>query len=128
MLADALVLREAIYDVLSPVARNALPKGEALTTLNAALEPLLASSCLTIDGAGARRLWKGAPSALEQVLWPVAWSTVDLVLSDDLSCVRECGNRECHWLFVDRSRDRSRRWCSMAICGNLINVRRFRAK
>jgi len=50
------------------------------------------------------------------------------MLNDELSRVRECANQECHWLFVDRSRNRSRRWCDMAICGNVMKVRRFRQK
>ncbi|MCL6580471.1 MAG: CGNR zinc finger domain-containing protein [Firmicutes bacterium] len=39
-----------------------------------------------------------------------------------------CANADCGWLFYDDSRNRSRRWCDGRYCGNLIKVRRFRAK
>ena len=128
VLVDGRHLREAIYDVMSAVAGGTAPQGAALDALNAALKPLLSASRLWADNSGARRLWSGPPAALERLLWPVAWSTFDLMLSDELSRVRECANQECHWLFVDRSRNRSRRWCDMAICGNVMKVRRFRQK
>jgi predicted RNA-binding Zn ribbon-like protein len=104
------------------------PQTAALEALNAALKPLLSASHVSVDDRGARLLWSGPPAALEQVLWPVAWSILELMLNDELSRVRECANQECHWLFVDRSRNRSRRWCDMAICGNVMKVRRFRQK
>jgi predicted RNA-binding Zn ribbon-like protein len=128
VLADARRLREAIYDVLSAVAGGMAPPTAALEALNAALKPLLSASHVSVDDRGARLLWSGPPAALEQVLWPVAWSILELMLNDELSRVRECANQECHWLFVDRSRNRSRRWCDMAICGNVMKVRRFRQK
>jgi predicted RNA-binding Zn ribbon-like protein len=37
-----------------------------------------------------------------------------------------CGNRLCRWVFADRSRNRSRRWCDMAACGNRAKVARHR--
>lgn len=39
-----------------------------------------------------------------------------LSLLPEVHRIRICLN--CHWLFVDRSRNRSRRWCDMAVCGN----------
>jgi predicted RNA-binding Zn ribbon-like protein len=37
-----------------------------------------------------------------------------------------CGNRLCRWVFADRSRNSSRRWCDMAACGNRAKVARHR--
>ncbi len=42
--------------------------------------------------------------------------------------IRRCGNRSCTWIFYDESRNRSRRWCDPRHCGNLIKVRRHRAR
>jgi predicted RNA-binding Zn ribbon-like protein len=128
VLADARLLREAIYDVLSAIACGVAPQRAALDGLNAALKPLLSASSFRVDDRGAGLVWSGPPAALERVLWPVARSTFELMLSNELSRVRECANQECHWLFVDRSRNHSRRWCAMAICGNVMKVRRFRQK
>jgi hypothetical protein len=42
--------------------------------------------------------------------------------------VRVCSNPLCRWLFVDRSRNGSRRWCDMSICGNRAKLRRYRRR
>jgi predicted RNA-binding Zn ribbon-like protein len=39
-----------------------------------------------------------------------------------------CRSDDCRWVFVDRSRNRSRRWCDMAACGNVQKVRAFRER
>lgn len=66
--------------------------------------------------------------ALDRMLWVLTQSAVELLTSDEISRVRECGGEECGWLFFDTSRNRSRQWCDMQDCGNLAKVRRFRTR
>ncbi len=66
--------------------------------------------------------------ALGRALWPLVRSAVDLLTSPDLERLKLCEADDCGWLFVDASRNRSRRWCDMSGCGNLAKVRRFRAR
>ncbi len=61
---------------------------------------------------------------LESVLWPIAMSAADLLVSANVAKVRECEAGDCYWLFLDNSRNRSRRWCSMEACGNREKARR----
>ena len=75
---------------------------------------------------GACWIWDDAPTDLEAVLWPVAWSAGDLLTSSQLEHVKECNG--CPWLFLDASRNHSRRWCDMRDCGNRNKVRKFRAR
>jgi len=64
---------------------------------------------------------------LERVLWPIAQSGSELLTSgDDRSLVRECASDTCEWLFIDRTRNHSRRWCDMADCGNRAKQQRLR--
>jgi len=42
--------------------------------------------------------------------------------------IKTCRARDCGWKFVDHSRNRSRRWCDMAVCGNLAKTRQYRAR
>ena len=56
--------------------------------------------------------------ALPALLLPVARSLADLVCTEDFTHVKACEGPECTLLFVDRTRGRGRRWCSMAVCGN----------
>lgn len=59
------------------------------------------------------------------MLWPVARSAADLLVSPDLARVRKCAGPTCDWPFVDMSRNRSRRWCDMRECGNRAKARRY---
>jgi predicted RNA-binding Zn ribbon-like protein len=54
----------------------------------------------------------------ESLLFPLARSLADLVCTEDFTYVKACEGPECTLLFVDRTRGRVRRWCSMAVCGN----------
>jgi predicted RNA-binding Zn ribbon-like protein len=62
------------------------------------------------------------------MLWPVARSAADLLTSQEQSRVRECAASDCGWLFLDLSRNRSRRWCDMETCGNRTKARRHYAR
>lgn len=42
--------------------------------------------------------------------------------------IRICDNPDCLWVFYDDTRSRTKRFCDDTMCGNLMKVRRFRAK
>jgi predicted RNA-binding Zn ribbon-like protein len=54
----------------------------------------------------------------ESLLLPIGRSLADLVCAEDFAFVKACEGPSCTLLFVDRTRGRARRWCSMAVCGN----------
>jgi predicted RNA-binding Zn ribbon-like protein len=58
------------------------------------------------------------------MLWPIASSAADLLTSERLKKVRLCEAKTCTWLFLDESRNHSRRWCDMKVCGNREKARR----
>ena len=62
------------------------------------------------------------------MLQPILQSAADLLTSEALARLRRCGNPTCSWLFIDETRNRSRRWCEMASCGNVLKVRRHRER
>lgn len=57
--------------------------------------------------------------------WPLdlatARSALGLIASPDNKRMKICPN--CEWLFIDRSKNRSRTWCDMAVCGNRAKAR-----
>lgn len=128
-LAGGRVLREAIYAVFSAHAsRRPAPAG-AVATLNAAMAPSLARLQLEVRaGGGFGWRWSLEDGALDGLLAPIVDSAAELLTSPDLARVRECEADNCGWLFLDRSRNRSRRWCDMAVCGNRAKVRRHYAR
>jgi predicted RNA-binding Zn ribbon-like protein len=72
--------------------------------------------------------WRASADGFDAVLAAVLSEAIALLTSTDLNAVRECGGDDCTWLFVDRSRNRSRRWCSMSDCGNVEKARRHYAR
>jgi predicted RNA-binding Zn ribbon-like protein len=126
-LARALQVREALFALFSAMAgRRPLPPG-ALARVNSTLPAALAHARLTTDGAGAAWTWVEEPD-LDRVLWPVLRGAGELLASPDHQLVRACAARDCDWLFLDRSRNGSRRWCDMAVCGNREKARRFQRR
>jgi predicted RNA-binding Zn ribbon-like protein len=69
-------------------------------------------------GAGlafeSRRRWRSS----DTLLIPIARSIADLLTTENFSDVKACQGHACTLLFVDHTRGRARRWCSMAVCGN----------
>lgn len=63
-----------------------------------------------------------------RIIGAVARSAADLLTSGELERVKVCDAHDCGWFFVDVSRNRSRRWCDMAGCGNRDKARRYRAR
>jgi len=64
---------------------------------------------------------------LETALAAIAGSFAQDVVQGDPSRLKTCQNKDCLWVFLDRSKNRSRRWCENT-CGNLMKVRRFRRR
>lgn len=54
----------------------------------------------------------------ESLLLPIAEALARLLAEEDLTDVKPCAGPTCTLMFADRTRGRSRRWCSMEICGN----------
>lgn len=124
----ALRLREAIHDTFAAVAMGEPIPGAALAALSGEWAEARGRMRLDTDAAGEVRaiLPPGAP--LERIIRSLAASAGDLLLDVDPARIKTCAGNECGYLYVDLSRNRSRRWCDMAECGNRAKVRRFRAR
>jgi predicted RNA-binding Zn ribbon-like protein len=124
-LAQARALREALYRLLSARAAGLPATADDLHTVNRAIGRAMASAGLAPSGPGGFEWsWPGARQGLDRVAWWVARSTAFLLTSKDLAKVRECAGFDCGWLFLDGTKNRSRRWCNMATCGNRAKGRR----
>lgn len=123
-LQAARALREALYGLFSARAHGrAVPPGD-LAALNRALREALPHLCLGCDAASPAWRWEEMERHLTAPLWLIARAGADLLTADKPAPVRECGGSQCTWLFLDLSRGRSRRWCSMTSCGNREKARR----
>jgi predicted RNA-binding Zn ribbon-like protein len=120
----AIRLREALTSIFNAVAEGRRIRPGALEALNAELAGAMARSQVVPTDSGFTWLWAEGGKALDCVLWPIARSAADLLTEGPLSAIRRCEGRDCGWLFLDTSRNRTRRWCDMRICGNRAKARR----
>ncbi len=124
----AVTLREALYRTFSAIAAERTPNDADLDILNSAVAEGLGHLRLQQSGDGFEWAWTSQPDDMDRMLWPVAKAATDLLLSPDRFHLRECGNGNCSWLFLDLSRNHSRRWCTMESCGNRVKARGYRQR
>jgi predicted RNA-binding Zn ribbon-like protein len=127
VLKIALALRDAIHEVFAAAAQDKAAPQPSLDTLNDVVRAALGHAEIVREGRVYRWTWEqDRRTRLEQPLWPIAKSAADLLTSDRLATVRLCAAAGCGWLFLDTSRNQSRRWCDMKVCGNREKARRHR--
>jgi len=120
----ALELRELADRVIRPVAAGDEPDPGDLAALRAEESAALARAELTPAGDGPEWRWQWRDTDdLAAPLWPLAHAVVDLLTQGRLERLRGCAN--CRWIFLDESRNASRRWCSMNGCGTDVKKRRY---
>jgi predicted RNA-binding Zn ribbon-like protein len=120
-------LRWVLQRLFTAVATGESP-GSALDEFNDLLADALPRMRLASPSFSGRRpltlTWRGMGDDLASPLWPVVWSAAQLLASDEASSIHVCAAPDCGWLYVDRSRNRLRRWCQMETCGTREKSRR----
>jgi predicted RNA-binding Zn ribbon-like protein len=128
-LEAAKIVREALYRVFSDRLEGRAPRRDDLAAVNAALGRALSHRCLAErDGRLVLTSCTEDARDLEAPLWAPLSAAADLLASPEaLARLRVCGlyeDEECSWLFLDKTKARTRRWCSMKECGNRAKARR----
>ncbi|HEX6149242.1 CGNR zinc finger domain-containing protein [Nocardioides sp.] len=114
-------LRELLYDVLLPLAVGDQPQLPAVRGLHA----LLLDSLRRVEVVSLLPLeWAADPGDLGDLPDRFAVHAWRLLERGDVDRLRECQGAGCGWLFLDRSRNGARIWCSSNDCGNRSRVRR----
>jgi predicted RNA-binding Zn ribbon-like protein len=72
--------------------------------------------------------WSGLGREIASPLWLLSQAAADLLLSAQAAHLRCCSSDTCRWLFLDTSKNHTRRWCEMKTCGNRMKARRFHAR
>lgn len=132
-LSRAIALRETVHQVLSTAIVGEPSDTRALTVLNWELSEAL-SRLRVVHAADNAFVWSwerggdGRELLPEYPLWPVVHSAAKLLISPRFSRVKVCAGEGCAWMFVDESRNKSRRWCDSADCGNRERVRKHLAR
>lgn len=118
----AIGARSYLWEIFATLARQQEPSASLLDLLrdDAASSVRFARLARTAEGFG----WDWATcDDLRAPLWPVVQAAADLLLSGHVTSVKRCG--ACRFLFLDTSKNGSRRWCSMEDCGKRAKMRRY---
>jgi predicted RNA-binding Zn ribbon-like protein len=125
--ARVLVLRRALYEVLAAAAQHEPPPSSALDVVNAELAATSVPARLVPTARGWQREWLDPTDQLDWLLGPIMRSAADLLTSPALGQLKQCPGspgRTCGFLFLDQTKNHSRRWCSSATCGNRTRLHR----
>ena len=119
-LDDAIAFRSALRCVFEPGAGpDAL--GPALDHVSNTIR--LAAPTLGLITRNKTIGYIAAPASDTWLLGPLAVSAMELATSRDRAQIKVCPGEDCHWLFLDQSRNSTRRWCSMESCGGKAKAR-----
>jgi predicted RNA-binding Zn ribbon-like protein len=135
VLRSARELREALAAVLYAAAEQRVPAAAEIEMLERRFheaERPRHLQWLTADSGIHGSLqwqWRGEQvKAAGFPVWLIAQAASQLMLSDAIGRVRACEADSCRWLFLDTSKNHTRRWCNMRICGNRAKARRFQER
>jgi predicted RNA-binding Zn ribbon-like protein len=121
----SVVLRESLYRAFSAIAAGKhAPPADVQQINDFALVALQHRKLAQRNGEYRWEWQSNGSDLLDRILWPIAESAAELLTSEARAAIRECRAPDCEWLFLDHSRNRSRRWCDMKSCGNRQKARR----
>jgi predicted RNA-binding Zn ribbon-like protein len=128
ILAKAKDLRGTLYRIFIALSRGEFPASGDLQLLNEAL----AQTPLRLEVRRVKKQFlserKAGGTKFAQLLGPVVWSAAELLTSGKIDQIKCCASETCGWLFLDSTKNHSRRWCDMADCGSHAKAKRYYRK
>ena len=121
-------IRDALYRMFLAAVNGKPPNPSCLRIYNSYLRDLYVAKEIIWRKSGVIRSSADLTTTSLGPIWPILESAGTLLTSRDRSHIRECGDQSCRWLFLDTSKNHSRRWCSMDICGSRSKARRYYAR
>jgi len=126
VLNRAIEAREGLFRIFSALAQGKAPRDSDILGLNETLRDTLGRLQVRHVKDQFHWEWTSDPNALDAMLWPIVRAAAELLVQQERNRVRQCANHPiCQWLFLDKSKNRSRRWCSMDLCGSRDKVKRY---
>lgn len=117
--------RTTLYEMFEGIRRDATVGDASVKLLNKALGRQTGRMEIVRNELGFAKRFLTDNSDPEQLFAAIANSAADLLCYADLSLIKKCESDDCVLIFHDTSKNHSRRWCSMAHCGNLAKARAF---
>ena len=121
-------LREAAASILYAAVNGQNPQASWVRELGDFFRDAAKQEHLCWNGSKLVRELPQTAAQPEFPLWLLSLTVAEFMTSEQIHQLRECGNPECRWLFADTSKNHTRRWCDMKICGNRMKARRYKAQ
>jgi predicted RNA-binding Zn ribbon-like protein len=125
-LRRAVELREVLYRLFVALIRGGKPSSAEIDGFNEWLAQTLRHRRLVGSESGYAWSWEENNEWLDRPLWSVVLSAAEVLAVADPKRIRECPAPDgCGWIFYDTSKNGTRRWCTMRLCGNVAKARRY---
>ena len=128
LLRRAVCLRQTVYDISSSLVQGVQPRDDILEALAGHHCETMSHARLKQHGSRYAWSWNCDEELGAAVLGPIVQAAINLLTHQDRSRIKQCGGNQCGWLFVDTSKNNSRCWCDMRVCGNRSKVKAMRAR
>ncbi|MCM3128825.1 MULTISPECIES: CGNR zinc finger domain-containing protein [unclassified Paenibacillus] len=123
-----IALRDRLIESSGSLARGESLKDEDINFYNKIMHKKSLFPEIVKQDEGLVLMYAGSILNWDDILADIVIDFAKTVIKGDPSRIRICDNENCRWIFYDETRNRRQRYCDDKLCGNLMKVRRFRAK
>jgi predicted RNA-binding Zn ribbon-like protein len=116
-------LRSRLQRIVRSAIDGTAPDEEDLAALARDAADAARDVELRMSGDRLKRVIPVDKAGVATLRWRLVETAITLLTSDELARVGACPT--CGWFFLDTTRNRSRRWCSMAMCGSVSKSHRY---
>jgi predicted RNA-binding Zn ribbon-like protein len=121
-------LRSLLHGMVEQIVAGGAPSSDQIEEINRVMtggpvtrQIAVKDDVYSLQFTAVRRDWR-------LVMAEIAYSFSRTLAEGETSRFRICDNADCRWVYYDDTRNRSKRYCEDKSCGNLMKVRRFRAR
>lgn len=122
-LQEAITVRELLYEIFSALASGQSPSASRMATLNDKIRDAWGRLEISLGRSAGLWSWRKNSLDLDFPKRLVLRSAAELLTSKYDGRIRECPT--CKWVFFDKSKNASRKWCSMEDCGSVDKASRY---
>lgn len=127
LMSEVRHLRHALYEIFKARAHRYEADAATVNVLDRWVQRAWRTSQVVSDGLEIQLAWRTDAVDLWLPLKRIALDALDVVRDTPRKRIKECASTTgCGWLFIDDTKNNSRRWCSMDTCGTPEKMRRYR--
>ena len=116
-------IREFLFNLFNHQVREGSIRPDDLQRLGVLGQSVYNHQMLAPSGSSYQWTWRNDISPLDKIHYTVIGAALEVITRHDLSRIKKCPS--CQWLYMDMSKNKSRRWCTMEDCGNRHKVNAF---